>query len=133
VALVRQFIGTWKNEYEPDSFVIYKFKPFGKGLKATYKVATKEETLLEAKQLVGFDPNFETIINSTLIETGQVVLFSGKFIADDKVSLEVKDPNNPENILSRTEYEFQNEGRFTVTRIFGHTGGKPGNYYRIED
>ncbi len=133
VALVRQFIGTWKNEFNSDTFVIYKIQPFGRGLKATFRVATNEETILEVKQLVGFDPNYETFINITLNETGQIIQFTGKFIADNKVTLEVKDPEDPENILSRTEYEFKDGDMFTVTRIFGNTGGKPGDYYRIKD
>ncbi len=133
VTLIKQFIGIWQNEFAPDTSIIWEFKSYGKGLETTYKITTKGKTLREAKQLVGFDSIFEKFTNFTLISNGRIVVFTGKFTSDNKMYMEVKDKINPEKVLSRGEYEFKTSDMFTVTRIFGNYGAKPGNYYRIKE
>jgi len=133
VALLKKFIGTWQNKFDADAFIIYTIKPFGKGLEATYQVATDEKTLLETRQLVGFDPEYKTFTNFNLNENGLVVQFQGKFISENRVSLDVYDWKNPEQVIARTEFEFHDKDMFTVTQILGNLGGKPGVYYRIKE
>jgi len=131
VMLLRQFVGTWENEYKQDTSIVWILKPYGKGLEAVYKFTTKGKTLREAKQLVGFDNEFNTFTNFTLINNGRFVTFRGKFIEKNKMWLEARDKNNPEKALSRGIYEFKNPDIFTVNREFGNYGARPGTYYRI--
>ena len=133
VTLIKQFIGIWQNEFTPDTSIIWEIKSYGKGLETTYKITTKGKTLREAKQLVGFDSKFETFTNFTLLTNGRIVVFTGKFTSDNKMYMEVKDKINPEKVLSRGEYEFKTVDMFTVIRIFGNFGAKPGTYYRIKE
>ena len=132
VKLLKQFVGTWENEYKQDTSVIWMLKSYGKGLEATYKIATKGKTLREAKQLVGFNKELSEFANFTLIEDDGVVIFRGKFIAKNKLWLEARDKNNPEKALSREIYEFKNPDMFTVTKEFGRYGATSGNYQRIK-
>lgn len=62
-ALMQQFVGTWENEYKPDTFILWKIQPYGKGWKATYEIATTGKVLREAKQLIGIDPDSGNITN----------------------------------------------------------------------
>ena len=133
VMLLKQFSGKWQNEYAPDTSVIWEIKSYGKGLETFYKITTKGKTLREAKQLVGFDSKFETVTNSTLLTNGRIVVFTGKFTSNNKMYMEVRDKINPEKVLSRGEYAFKTVDMFTVTRIFGNYGAKPGTYYRIKE
>ncbi len=132
VMLIKQMIGTWKNEFAPDTSIIWEIKPYGEGLEMHYQFTTKGETYREVKQLVGFDSQLETFITFTLFTSGRYILFSGKFTSDKKSYVEVKDPMNPENVLSRGEYDFKNADMFTITRIFGNYGARPGTYFRIK-
>jgi hypothetical protein len=133
VALMKQMIGTWQNEFASDTSIIWEIKAYGNGLEMHYKFTTKGKTYREVKQLVGFDTNFENFVTYTLFPSGLYILFSGRFISDKKSYVEVKDKMNPEKVLSRGEYEFKTTDMFTVTRIFGNYGAKPGNYYRIKE
>jgi hypothetical protein len=130
--LMKQLIGTWQNEFAPDTSIIWEIKAYGKGLEAHYKFTTKGNTYREVKQLIGFDPQFETFITYTLFRSGRFILFTGKFTLNDKMHVEVKDHMNPQKVLSRSEYEFKTADMFTVTRIFGNYGAKPGTYNRIK-
>jgi hypothetical protein len=130
--LMKQLIGTWQNEFAPDTSIIWEIKSYGKGLEAHYKFTTKGKTYREVKQLTGFDSKFETFITYTLFLNGRFILFTGKFTSNDKMHVEVKDPMNPQKVLSRSEYEFKNADMFTVTRLFGNYGAKPGIYCRIK-
>lgn len=130
--LMKQLIGTWQNEFAPDTSIIWEVKAYGKGLEAHYKFTTKGKTYREVKQLIGFDSKFETFITYTLFLSGRFIAFTGKFTSNDKMHVEVKDQINPQKVLSRSEYEFKAADMFTVTRIFGIYGAKPGTYYRIK-
>jgi len=132
VMLMKQMIGTWQNEFVPDTSIIWEIKPYGKGLEMHYQFTTKDETLREVKQLLGFDSQFENFVTYTLFPSGRFILFIGKFVSDKNSYVEVRDQLNPEKVLSRSEYEFKTADMFTVTRIFGYYGAKPGTYYRIK-
>ena len=132
VVLMKQMIGTWQNEFAPDSLIIWEIKPYGEGLEMHYQFTTQGETYREVKQLVGFDPKFETFVTYTLFPSGRFILFNGKFTTEKQSVVEVKDRMNPEQVLSRGEYEFKTADLFTVTRIFGNYGAKPGTYFRIK-
>jgi len=132
VMLMKQMAGTWQNEFAPDTSIIWKIKPYGDGFEMHYQFTTKGESYREVKQLVGFDPEFENFVTYTLFPSGQYILFYGKFTSENKSYVEVKGQTDPEKVLSRSEYEFKTADVFTVTRIFGNYGAKPGTYYRIK-
>lgn len=133
VTLMKQMIGNWQNEFAPDTSIVWEIKPYGEGLEMHYRFTANGETYREVKQLTGFDSNFETFLTYTLFPSGHYILFSGKFTSEKKSYVEVKDPVNPENVLSRSEYDFKTADMFTVTRIFGNYGARPGTYYRIRE
>lgn len=130
--LMKQLIGTWRNEFAPDTSIIWEIKAYGKGLEAHYRFTTKGQTYREVKQLIGFDSGFEAFITYTLFRSGRFVLFTGEFTSDDQMHVEVRDRMNSEKTLSQSEYDFESPDRFTVRRIFGNYGAKPGTYCRIK-
>lgn len=131
--LMKQMIGTWQNEFAPDTSILWEIKPYGDGLEMHYQFTTKGETYREVKQLTGFNSNFENFVTYTLFPSGRFILFTGKFTSDKKSYVEVKDQMNPEKVLSRSEYDFNTSDSFTITRIFGNYGAKPGTYHRINE
>lgn len=132
VKLMKQMHGTWQYEFAPDSFIIWEIKPYGNGFEACYKFITEGETYREVKQLSGFDREREKFTTFTLFTSGGFVVFTGKFTSENQFYSEARDFENPEKIMSKKEYEFKNTDTFTVTRIFGGYGARPGTYTRIK-
>jgi hypothetical protein len=132
VKLFKQMHGTWQYEFAPDSFIIWEIKPYGNGFEGYYKFTTKGEPYREVKQLSGFTPDRETFATFTLFPGGGFIVFTGKFTSRNQLYSEARDFDNPEKVLSKKEYEFIDADTFTVTRVFGGLGARPGTYHRIK-
>jgi hypothetical protein len=133
VLLIKQMHGTWQYEFAPDSFIIWEIKPYGNGFEAYYKMTTGEQAYREVKQISGFTPDRETFATFTLFPGGGFIVFVGKFTSENVFYSEARDFDNLEKALSRKEYEFIDPDTFTVTRVFGGYGARPGTYHRIKE
>ena len=133
VELIKQMHGTWQYEFAPDSFIIWEIKPYGNGFEANYQMTTKGKTYREVKQLSGFTTDREKFTTFTLFSHGRFIVFVGQFTSGNQFWSEARDFDHLDQALSRKEYEFIDADTFTVTRIFGGLGARPGTYHRVKD
>lgn len=55
IELHKQFIGSWKGEMAKDTIFYWDVKPYGTGMECVFKAVTKGRTVMEGKQLWGYD------------------------------------------------------------------------------
>jgi len=55
INLHKQFIGSWKGEMAKDTTIYWDVKPYGTGMECYFKSVTKGKTLMEGKQIWGYD------------------------------------------------------------------------------
>ena len=55
IELHKQFIGSWKGEIAKDTTIYWDVKPYGTGMECYFKAVTKGKTVMEGKQLWGYD------------------------------------------------------------------------------
>ncbi len=84
VELMKQFIGTWKNETNKDTVYTAEFKPYGKGgLEFSLRSVTQGKVWLEMKQLWGYDKKSDKVVVAGLMKDSpdimlQAVWFTAK-------------------------------------------------------
>jgi hypothetical protein len=86
VELMKQFIGTWKNETNKDTVYTAEFKPYGNGgLEFTLRSVTQGKVWLEMKQLWGYDKKSDKIVVAGLMKDDpNLMLQATWFTAKDK-------------------------------------------------
>ena len=55
IELHKQFIGSWKGEMAKDTLIFWDVKPYGTGMECNFKSVTKGKTVMEGKQIWGYD------------------------------------------------------------------------------
>jgi ketosteroid isomerase-like protein len=55
IELHKQFIGSWKGEVAKDTICYWDVKPYGTGMECYFKYVTKGTTVMDGKQLWGYD------------------------------------------------------------------------------
>ena len=55
IELHKQFIGSWKGELAKDTTIYWDVKPYGTGMECYFKAVAKGKTVMEGKQLWGYD------------------------------------------------------------------------------
>jgi len=55
IELHKQFIGSWKGEMAKDTTLYWDVKPYGTGMECYFKAVTKGKTVMEGKQIWGYD------------------------------------------------------------------------------
>ena len=68
IELMKQFVGTWKFELAKDTNVYWDIKSYGVGMEGNFRIATKDITLMEGKQLWGYDKNLDKWISAQMMK-----------------------------------------------------------------
>jgi hypothetical protein len=105
--LAKQFVGTWKCEYN-DTTLVYEQKPYGKmGQEALFKVSAKGKPIAEGKQLVAYDNKQDRIVVTNVTKDTDMWMGSIKFNSNNKYSFVFAgDMYHPESAVFRVEGEF---------------------------
>jgi hypothetical protein len=84
--LMKQFIGTWKNETIKDTVYTAEFKPYGNGgMEFKLTSVTQGKTWLEVKQLWGYDKKSDKIVVAGLAKDNpNIMLQATWFTAKNK-------------------------------------------------
>jgi hypothetical protein len=134
VELLKQFIGTWRNESNKDTVYTAEFKPYGNGgLEFSLKSVTQGKVWLEMKQLWGYDKKSDKVVVAGLMKDSpnimlQSSLFTAKnrfeqvpfdFASDpDKASFKVIfDIKSPDLVLREEIVNNKSLGTETYTRV----------------
>ena len=86
VELMKQFIGTWKNDTNKDTVYTAEFKPYGNsGMEFSLKSVTQGKIWLEIKELWGYDKKNNNIVVAGLVkDSPSIMLQATSFSAKDK-------------------------------------------------
>jgi hypothetical protein len=117
VALMKQFIGTWKCELGRDTFLITETKPFGTGMISKSQIFTKDNVLDSIIQVFGFDKKADKFILAELIKSSQAIEICSTWFTSDKAGeiLII----NPDNAPLKFKFEFKSPATLVQTAIYG--------------
>ena len=136
VELMKQFIGTWKNETNKDTVYTAEFKPYGNGgLEFTLRSVTKEKVWLEMKQLWGYDKKSDKIIVAGLMKDDpnlmlQATWFTAKNICK-QVPLEFA--SNPQQAGFIVEFEIKSPDLVLRNEIVNNKSLGVETYTRVKN
>jgi hypothetical protein len=87
--LMKQFVGTWANEFGEDSVVLWKMTPYGNGYEIFVNWKAKGESYNTAKGIAGFTAKKQKVNWFTLFqESGGLSRDLGEFVTEDKFVME---------------------------------------------
>jgi hypothetical protein len=134
VELAKQILGSWKCDIAKDTTVFWEQKPFGTGQDIYFKYVTKGKTVLEGKQLCGYDKKIDKIIFAHLIKGMDMELYAVWFISHKKfVIIPFSDISNPEKASIRWEGEFKSPDMYVETTIINNKPTKTETYTRVNE
>jgi hypothetical protein len=86
VELLKQFIGTWKNEINKDTVYTAEFKPYGNGgLEFSLRSVAQGKVWLEMKQFWGYDKKSDKVVIAGLMkDSPDIILQSAWFTEKSK-------------------------------------------------
>jgi len=123
VELMKQFIGSWKVDLAKDTVLFWDAKPFGTGLECYYKTVSKEKTLMEAKQLFGYEKKTDKYVAANLVKGMDIEIWALWFTSNNKyVITYYSDISNPDKSSFKMDGEFKSPNVYTETYIMN---GKP--------
>lgn len=118
--LLKQFIGTWKAEIAPDTFIISTNVQSGEGFQQSMKVMTGDQVIYSATGVTGLSGDKKTVISVDLNPEGNVNMQKGRFISKDVVMLE-DFGSGGDHALALLEIKFDTE---TVSQRIKYRGKK---------
>jgi hypothetical protein len=132
--LIKQFISSWKGEVGKDTTAFWEIKSNGTGLECNFKYVTKDKTIMEGKQLWGYDKNVDKFILSSAtngMDTGTSGLW---FTSKNKcLIIAFSDISNPEKASFKLETEFKSPYMFIQKTIVNNNIIKTVTYNRIKN
>jgi hypothetical protein len=121
--LMKQFLGSWKVDMGKDTVLFWDAKPFGTGLECYYKTVSKEKTLMEAKQLFGYEKKTDKYVAANLVKGMDMEIWALWFTSKNKyVITYYSDISNPDKSSFKMDGEFKSPNEYVETII---VNGKP--------
>lgn len=134
VELIKQFVSTWKGEIGKDTIVHWEIKSTGTGLDCSFKYVAKGKTIMEGKQLWGYDQKTDKFILSSTtpgMDAGPSVLW---FTAKNKCTIiQYNDMSHPEKATFKLETEFKSPELFLQKAIVNDKIVKTETFNRIKN
>jgi hypothetical protein len=107
IELMKQFVGTWKFELAKDTTVYWDLKSYGVGMEGNFRIATKDKTLMEGKQLWGYDKNLDKWISAQMMKGVTIQLYAHWFTSENKwTTITYENISNPDKVLEKWYMEF---------------------------
>lgn len=123
VELMKRLIGSWKADFAKDTTLYWEAKPFGTGLECYYKTVTKGKTLMEGKQLFGYDKKIDKYLASNLVKGMDIEIWALWFTSSNKyIITSYSDIANPDKSSFKVDGEFISTNAYNETFIIN---GKP--------
>lgn len=118
VELVKQFLGTWKNETKKDTTAIVEITCFKNGaFELYYRDLAKEKIFSERKTLWGYDKNTDKCILGSIWNNSPNIILNVLYFTSKNTCeyFPYTNISNPEQATSKTVYEFKTPDIFTAT------------------
>jgi len=126
--LMKQFIGSWKVDMGKDTVLFWDAKSFGTGLECYYKTVSKGKTLMEAKQLFGYEKKTDKYVAANLVKGMDIEIWALWFTSNSKYVITFySDISNPEKSSFNMDGEFTSPNAYDESLIIN---GKPVMTYK---
>jgi hypothetical protein len=120
VELLMQFVGTWRTELGKDTIAVTEFKAYGSGLDGYVKIITKGETLMELRQLYGYDRKTDKIISAEMYKYkgSEIGLWACWFTSKNIFSIvSYDDIADPDNAALKIQIEIKSPDSYITTHF----------------
>jgi len=118
VDLLKQFLGSWKGNFGKDTIILYEAKPYGNGIEGSGRIISKEKTIAEVKQLMGYDKNTDKLVQSQMFKGRDIETYVYYFASDKKyIIIPFRNISNPDDAPWKCEGEFTSSDIFVETTI----------------
>ncbi|TAL77512.1 MAG: hypothetical protein EPN88_02585 [Bacteroidetes bacterium] len=125
-------MGSWKVDYANDTSAILDYKPYGTGMECNFRFVTKGKTVMEGKQLLGYDKNVDKFIISDMIKGTDIKIYGNWFISDNKyVFVPYSDISDSEKASFRADGEFKSPDLFIENYSVNNKPWKTFSFTRI--
>jgi hypothetical protein len=133
IDLMKQFVGSWKGEIAKDTTEFWDVKPYGTGLECNFKYVTKEKTVMEGKELFGYDKKVDIFIMLSVIKPMDIGIYATWFLSKSKyIFIPYNDIPNPKKAPSKWEGEFKSPDMFVETTSVNNKSVKTVTYNRVK-
>lgn len=134
--LLRQFIGTWKNEEIKDTVYTAELKPYGNnGLEFTLTGFALGKTWLEEKQLWGYDKTSDKIVVAGMTKNVPHVMLQSMWFTTryrcEQVPLEFA--SDPEKSNFKVTFDLKSPDLVVREEILNNKSLGTENYKRVEN
>lgn len=107
--LMRQFLGSWKAEIAPDTFIMTNYLPFGTSIDCNAKIYTKNQVLDSIKQIYGFDYSSHKFLAAEIVKSTSIIEFVAIWFTSPTSGREVylRDISNFDKAVMKWTFEFK--------------------------
>jgi ketosteroid isomerase-like protein len=88
----KQFIGSWKGEIAKDTTIYWDVKPYGTGMECYFKAVTKGKTVMEGKQLWGYDTSASKFTMVEMMKGVDNAIYSSWFDSKNTCTMQYYSP-----------------------------------------
>lgn len=114
--LHKQFAGNWKCTSTRDTTAYWDCKAYGTGLDCMARYVTRGNTVLEARQLWGYNKTLDRGLMAEMIKGTDIGIYGSCFTSKTKgIIVPRKDLFNPQNASIRWEFEFKSPDSYDLT------------------
>ena len=136
VELIKQFIGTWRNESNKDTVYTAEFKPYGNGgLEFILKSVTQGKEWLEMKELWGYDKKSDKVIVAGLMKDSPNIMLQATFFSAkdrcEQVPLEFA--SDPDKAGFRVQFQFKSPDLVLREEIVNNKSLGTETYTRVKN
>ena len=135
VELMKQFIGTWKNETNKDTVYTAEFKPYGNGgLEFKLTSVTQGKVWLEMKELWGYDKKNDKIVVAGLAkDSPNIMLQATWFTANNRCEqVPLEFASNPDKANFKVLFEIKSPDMVTRNEIVNNKSVYMETYTRVK-
>jgi hypothetical protein len=131
--LAKQFLGSWKCEFN-DTTMVFDQRPYGKwGQDVTYKLSTKGKPIADGKQLLAYDNKLDRISIISVTKDADTWVGSLKFSSKNKYSyVFAGDTYHPESAIYKGEGEIVSPDKYVEKLMQGDKVLQTYTYTRIK-
>jgi hypothetical protein len=136
VELMKQFIGTWKNDTNKDTVYTAEFKPFGNGgMELKLTSVTQGKVWFELKELWGYDKKSDKVVVAGLVkDSPNIMLQATWFTANNKCEqVPLEFASNPDKAGFRVLFDLKSPDLVTREEIVNNKSVGVETYTRVKN
>jgi hypothetical protein len=122
VALMKQFLGSWKGELDKDTAIFGENTPFGTGMVCESRIVSRGKVLDSIKQLFGYDNKNDKFIMAELIKSSPAIEVCASWFTSKNAGEMVlyQDISNPGNATLKWKFEFKSPDSIVQTALLNN-------------